>query len=72
MDAIPQQADLTKLEDEMELAHFANKLYWGRKIHNREASAEYQRRQERMDQIRRELDGLKSRKIVSARRISRC
>ena len=47
------------LQEEMEAIHSANKLYWGRTGHSREADTEHQQRQERLEQIRKELEELK-------------
>jgi hypothetical protein len=49
------QAKLAVLREEMEAIHFANKLYWGRPEHSREADMEHQLRQERLEQIRKEM-----------------
>jgi hypothetical protein len=40
------------LQNELDTIHFADKLYWASDEHTREATAKYQRRQERLEQIR--------------------
>jgi hypothetical protein len=49
---------LGSLRQEVEAIHFANKLYWAQKEHSHTVVAEYERRQERLDQIRNELKKL--------------
>jgi hypothetical protein len=50
------EAKITALKEEIESIHFADALYWKRGRHNsREASAEYQRRQDRLPEIRSKL-----------------
>lgn len=44
----------------MEAIHRANKLYWNRAEHSREADMEHQQRQERLEQIRNEMEELKA------------
>jgi hypothetical protein len=39
------------LLEEAKAIHFANQLYWKRKDHSPEAAAEYQHRQERLEEI---------------------
>jgi hypothetical protein len=51
---------LAALRDEIEAIHFANRLYWNQKKPSRAAIAEYERRQERLEQIRREMEDLKA------------
>jgi hypothetical protein len=47
---------LAALRQEIDAIHFANSLFWRHKeAHTRDAIAEYQSRQERLDQIREEL-----------------
>jgi hypothetical protein len=46
---------LASLREEVEAIHFANTLYWAQKEHTHAAVAEYERRQERLDQIRNKL-----------------
>jgi hypothetical protein len=41
---------LASLREEVEAIHFANKLYWAQKEQSHAAVAEYERRQERLDQ----------------------
>ena len=43
------------LEEEVDSIHFANKVYWEQKRAGREATAEYERRQDRLNQVRTEL-----------------
>ena len=50
------EAKIAALKEEIESIHFADALYWKRGKHNsREASAEYQRRQDRLPEIRSKL-----------------
>jgi hypothetical protein len=60
MDEALRHARLAALQEEMEAIHSANKLYWGRTGHSREADMEHQQRQERLEQIRKELEELKA------------
>jgi hypothetical protein len=46
---------LAMLLKEVEAIHCANKPYWAEKHHSRSATADYQRRQERLEQIRQEM-----------------
>lgn len=46
------------LNEEMHSIHSANRLYWKNKAPTREAKAEHQRRQDRLEEVRRELDEL--------------
>ncbi len=47
------------LTEEMHSIHYANRLFWEEKrADSREASAEYYRRQDRLEEIRSELTGL--------------
>jgi hypothetical protein len=46
------------LSEEMDSIHYANRLFWEQKAHSREASVEYYRRQDRLEEIRSELTGL--------------
>jgi hypothetical protein len=41
------------LLEEANAIHFANQLYWKHKDHSPEAAAEYQHRQERLEEITR-------------------
>jgi hypothetical protein len=43
------------LSEEADGIHFANQLYWKRKDHSLEASAEHEHRQERLEEITRQL-----------------
>src|ERR1022692_2659886 len=58
MDAALCHTKLTALQDELDTIHLANKSYWDRAEHTRQATAEYQRRQERLEQIRKEMQEL--------------
>jgi hypothetical protein len=50
------EAEIAALNEEIESIHFADALYWKRgKDCSREASAEYQRRQDRLQEVRSEL-----------------
>jgi hypothetical protein len=46
------------LRKEVDAIHYANKLYWAQKRPSRTAVAEYEWRQERLEQIRREMEKL--------------
>ena len=48
------QAGLAALRDEMDAIHLANMKYWERKKHDRKEKMEYERRLERLEQIRKE------------------
>jgi hypothetical protein len=51
-----ERARLAALTEEIDAIHFANSLFWRhREAHTRAAIAEYQWRQERLNQIRGEL-----------------
>lgn len=53
------QARLANLREEMDSIHLANGLYWKQgECHSREEMAEYERRQERLEEIRKELSEL--------------
>ena len=54
---IPTAVKITALNSEMDIIHFANSSYWGG---TSEARAEYQRRQDRLEEIRAELAQLRS------------
>jgi len=54
MDNALRQAKLAALGEETEAIHSANTLYWNRKAHSHEEDMEYQRRQERLEQVRKE------------------
>ena len=43
------------LREEIDSIHFANKRYWKDRVPSREARAEHQRREDRLQEIRREL-----------------
>jgi hypothetical protein len=51
---------LAALREEVEAIHFANKLYWAQERHSQAATAEYELRQERLEQIRTEMEELRS------------
>jgi hypothetical protein len=53
-----KKARIAVLHEEMNSIDFANRLYWKNKAPSREAKAEHQRRQDRLEEIRRELDEL--------------
>jgi len=55
MEDAVRQAKLVALEEETEAIHFANVLYWDRKLHSHEADMEHQRRQKRLKQVRKEF-----------------
>jgi hypothetical protein len=46
---------IAALHAEMDAIHSANRLYWDQKSHSRDADAEHQERQSRLDEIRKEL-----------------
>jgi hypothetical protein len=46
---------IATLHQEMDVIHFANRLYWDQKSHSRDADTEHQRRQSRLEEIRKEL-----------------
>jgi hypothetical protein len=48
------RAQLAAVLEEMEAIHLANMWYWERKEHDRQEEMEYERRQERLEQIRKE------------------
>lgn len=53
---IPTKSKIVVLTSEMHTIHLANSLYWRqREAVTHEARAEYQRRQERLEEIRAEL-----------------
>ena len=49
------KARIAILIEEMDSIHSANKLYWERKAPSRGARARYQRRQDRLEEVRSEL-----------------
>jgi hypothetical protein len=68
------KAIIAALYEEIDSIHFANRLFWGQKGHSREAHAEYESGQERLEQIRTELatltaDGLRC-KLASCKRVA--
>jgi hypothetical protein len=52
------QTALAALRVEMDAIHSANKLYWNREERSREADVDHQQRQERLEQIRKEMEEL--------------
>lgn len=54
-------ARVVALLEEANAIHFANQLYWKRKDHSPEATAEYKHREERLEKITRALAAAKSR-----------
>lgn len=53
---IPTRVKIANLTAEMDAIHFANNLYWEQgEMVSLEARAEYQRRQDRLQEIRAEL-----------------
>lgn len=57
-DDILRQARLASLQEEMDAIHSANKLYRNRNERSRESEMEHQQRQERLDEIRKEMEEL--------------
>jgi hypothetical protein len=55
-----RQGKLAALREELEAIHVANKLYWNCKEHSHEAGMEHQMRQERLEQLRKEMSELGS------------
>jgi len=53
-------AGVAVLLEEANAIHFANQLYWKRKDHSPEAAAEYQHRQERLEEITRAVAAARS------------
>jgi hypothetical protein len=49
---------LANLQEESEAIQFANDLYLGHKVPSSEATAEYRRRSERLQHVRREMKEL--------------
>ncbi len=60
MEPKARKARIATLHEEIDAIHFANKLYWEQEAPTREARAEYQRRQDRLQEIRSELAELQS------------
>ncbi|MFZ0284993.1 MAG: hypothetical protein WAL32_07160 [Terriglobales bacterium] len=62
MPSAPSPEDkVAALREEMDSIHYANTLYWSQgTAHSREERAEYQRRLDRLDEIRKELARLRS------------
>jgi hypothetical protein len=55
MNSESKHKKIAALHEEMDAIHFANRLYWDQKSHGRDADAEYQKRQSRLEEIRKEL-----------------
>jgi hypothetical protein len=56
-----KDARIAALNEEMDGLHFVNSLYWQQgEAHTTTARAEYQRRVDRLEEIRRELSQLRS------------
>jgi len=53
-----RKARITVLQEEIHCIHYANELYWRQSNPSDAAKAEYYRRQDRLDEIRSELDQL--------------
>jgi hypothetical protein len=60
MDNALRQAKLAALQEEMAIINFANGMYLDRQTHSLAADAEYQWRQGRLEQVRKELEDLTS------------
>jgi hypothetical protein len=57
----PREARIQALKDEIDAIFQADTLYWkAGEINDANARAEYQRRQDRLEEIRKELDRLQS------------
>ena len=54
-----KKAAIAALHDEMDSIHLFNQLYWKEKAHTHESNAEYQRRLDRLEQIRKEIAALR-------------
>jgi len=55
MNSEPKHMRIAALHEEMDAIHFANRLYWNQKSHGHDADAEHQKRQSRLEEIRKEL-----------------
>jgi hypothetical protein len=55
MNSEPKHKRIAALHEEMDAIHFANRLYWDQKSHGRDADSEHQKRQSRLEEIRKEL-----------------
>jgi hypothetical protein len=53
-------AKINFLNQEMDEIHYANSLYWKQEGHSKAAKAQYQWRQDRLEEIRKELDQLRA------------
>jgi hypothetical protein len=53
-----RQAQLAAIANEMNAIHTANKLYWNQKENNHKEDMRHQRRQERLEQLRKEIQEL--------------
>jgi hypothetical protein len=62
MDPARRAARIAALNSEMDELHYANQLYWNRgKNHSKEATAQHEWRQERLEKVREELAQLRGR-----------
>jgi len=52
-------AKIAFLNQEMDEIHYAHTLYWKQEGHSNAATAQYQWRQDRLEEIRKELDRLR-------------
>jgi hypothetical protein len=64
MDNALPPANLAALQEEMAIIKFANGMYLDRLVHSLAADAEYHWRQERLEQVRKELEDLTSRAVT--------
>jgi hypothetical protein len=55
MNSEPKHKRIAALHEEMDAIHLANRLYWAQKSHGRDADSEHQKRQSRLEEIRKEL-----------------
>jgi hypothetical protein len=60
------QAGLAALRDEMDAIHLANNLYWSSAVLTHQADMGHQLRQERLEQLRQEMDELDKIRVESA------
>ncbi len=59
-DDATRQAKLAILQKELEAIHIANKVYWSQKKRSHDVDMDHQKRQERLDKIRREMNELEN------------
>jgi len=59
-DDATRQAKLAILRKELEAIHSANKVYWSQEERSHGADMDHQMRQERLDQIRKEMNELEN------------